>query len=113
MLDPALLDPGKIRAMEALLDPGDTTSGLLAAVRTSRAVAEQADRDVLVAAARFAALHSVDTVGDAARLDGDVFGDRMLPLASRHDRHQQRRRTAAHPRRITLTWGSDLTRWPA
>ena len=67
--------------MEALLDPDDTTSGLLASVRTSRAVAEQADRDVLIAAARFAALHSVDTVEEAARLDGDVFGDRMLPLA--------------------------------
>lgn len=38
--------------MEALLDPGDTTSSLLAAVRTSRAVAEQADRDVLIAGAR-------------------------------------------------------------
>ena len=67
--------------MEALLDPDDTTSALLASVRTSRAVAEQADRDVLIAAARFAALHSVDTVEEAARLDGDVFGDRMLPLA--------------------------------
>ncbi|MER7559799.1 hypothetical protein ABTZ46_22845 [Nocardioides sp. NPDC126508] len=67
--------------MEALLDPDDTTSGLLASVRTSRAVAEQADRDVLIAAARFAALHSVDTAAEAARLEGDVFGDRMLPLA--------------------------------
>jgi len=67
--------------MEALLDPDDTTSGLLAVVRTSRAVAEQADRDVLIAAARFAALHSVDSVEEAARLDRDVFGDRMLPLA--------------------------------
>lgn len=67
--------------MEALLDPDDTTSSLLAAVRTSRAVAEQADRDVLIAAARYAALHSVDAVDEAARLDGDVFGDRMLPLA--------------------------------
>lgn len=67
--------------MEALLDPDDTTSGLLAVVRTSRAVAEQADRDVLIAAARFAALHSVDSTEEAARLDGDTFGDRMLPLA--------------------------------
>lgn len=67
--------------MEALLDPDDTTSDLLAAVRTSRAVAEQADRDVLIAAARFAALHSVDSPQEAARLDGDMFGDRMLPLA--------------------------------
>ncbi|MGY0540588.1 HNH endonuclease signature motif containing protein [Nocardioides sp. YJ-D4] len=67
--------------MEALLDPDDTTSSLLAAVRTSRAVAEQADRDVLIAAARFAALHSVDTTEESARLDGDTFGDRMLPLA--------------------------------
>ncbi|MFE6648167.1 HNH endonuclease [Nocardioides sp. NPDC057772] len=67
--------------MEALLDPDDTTSDLLAAVRTSRAVAEQADRDVLIAAARFAALHSVDSPQKSARLDGDVFGDRMLPLA--------------------------------
>lgn len=67
--------------MEALLDPGDTTSGLLALVRTSRAVAEQADRDVLIAAAKFAALHSVDALEESARLDGDTFGDRMLPLA--------------------------------
>ncbi|MFI5626747.1 hypothetical protein ACIA03_25030 [Nocardioides sp. NPDC051685] len=67
--------------MEALLDPDDTTSGLLAAVRTSRAVAEQADRDVLIAAARFAALHSVDRMEESARLDGDIFGDRMLSLA--------------------------------
>ena len=67
--------------MEALLDPEDTTSGLLAVVRTSRAIAEQADRDVLIAAARFAALHSVDTLEEAARLEGDTFGDRMLPLA--------------------------------
>ncbi|WP_143055160.1 hypothetical protein [Nocardioides luteus] len=67
--------------MEALLDPDDTTSGLLASVRTSRAVAEQADRDVLIAAARFAALHSVDSSAEAARLDGDTSGDRMLPLA--------------------------------
>jgi hypothetical protein len=67
--------------MEALLDPDDTTSTLLAVVRTSRAVAEQADRDVLIAAARFAALHSVDSTEEAARLDGDTFGDRMLPLA--------------------------------
>jgi hypothetical protein len=67
--------------MEALLDPDGTTSGLLAVVRTSRAVAEQADRDVLIAAARFAALHSVDTLEEAARLDEDGFGDRMLPLA--------------------------------
>lgn len=67
--------------MEALLDPGDTTSSLLAAVRTSRTVAEQADRDVLIAAARFAALHSVDSAEESARLDGDTFGDRMLPLA--------------------------------
>ena len=73
--------PGKIWGMEALLDPDDTTSSLLAAVRTSRAVAEQADRDVLIAAARFAALHSVDTTEESARLDGDTFGDRMLPLA--------------------------------
>lgn len=67
--------------MEALLDPGDTTGSLLAAVRTSRAVAEQADRDVLIAAARFAALHSVDSVEESGRLDADTFGDRMLPLA--------------------------------
>ncbi|MGH3350468.1 MAG: hypothetical protein ACRDPS_07355 [Nocardioides sp.] len=67
--------------MEALLDPDDTTSGLLAVVRTSRAVAEQADRDVLIAAARFAALHSVDSMEESARLDVDSFGDRMLPLA--------------------------------
>jgi hypothetical protein len=67
--------------MEALLDPDGTTSGLLAVVRTSRAVAEQADRDVLIAAARFAALHSVDTLEEAARLDEEGFGDRMLPLA--------------------------------
>ena len=73
--------PGKIWGMEALLDLDDTTSSLLAAVRTSRAVAEQADRDVLIAAARFAALHSVDSVEESARLDGDTFGDRMLPLA--------------------------------
>ena len=67
--------------MEALLDPDDTTSSLLAAVRTSRAVAEQADRDVLIVAARFAALHSVRDCEESARLDGDRFGDRMLPLA--------------------------------
>ncbi|MER7609664.1 hypothetical protein [Nocardioides sp. NPDC127503] len=67
--------------MEALLDPGDTTGSLLAAVRTSRAIAEQADRDVLIAAARFAALHSVDSLEESARLDADTFGDRMLPLA--------------------------------
>ena len=75
------VDPGKISVVEALLDPDDTTSSLLDAVRTSRAVAEQADRDVLIAAARFAALHSVDSPEESARLDGDTFGDRMLPLA--------------------------------
>ncbi|MBC7278563.1 HNH endonuclease signature motif containing protein [Nocardioides sp.] len=65
--------------MKTLLDP-ETSPGLLATVRASRAVEDQAARDTLIAAARYAAANVVETVGEAAVLEVDTYGDRAVLL---------------------------------
>lgn len=65
--------------MDTHLDP-ESSGGLLAAVRASRAVEDQAARDILIAAARYAAANVVEAVGEAAILEVDSYGDRAVLL---------------------------------
>ncbi|MGH3353592.1 MAG: hypothetical protein ACRDPS_23225, partial [Nocardioides sp.] len=58
----------------------ETSSGLLAAVRAARAVEDQAARDILITAAKYAAVNVVETVGEAAVLEVDTYGDRAVAL---------------------------------
>jgi len=62
-------------------DALDDAPSLLAAARRRREDENRAAADVLVLAAKFAAMHSAESLADAARLDAATFGDRALPLA--------------------------------
>ncbi|GGU36717.1 HNH endonuclease signature motif containing protein [Nocardioides albus] len=65
--------------METVLEP-ETSPGLLAAVRVSRADEDQAARETLILAAEYAAANVVTTIGEAAVLEVDSYGDRAVPL---------------------------------
>ncbi|NYI78491.1 HNH endonuclease signature motif containing protein [Nocardioides panzhihuensis] len=65
--------------MNISFDP-ETSPGLLATVRASRAVEDQAARDTLIAAAKYAAANVVETVGEAAILEVETYGDRAVLL---------------------------------
>lgn len=54
--------------------------GLLAEMRAARAVEDQAARDTLILAAKYAAANVVETVGEAAVLEVDTYGDRAVML---------------------------------
>ncbi|MBB3087398.1 HNH endonuclease signature motif containing protein [Nocardioides albus] len=65
--------------METSLEP-ESSPGLLAAVRASRAVEDQAARETLILAAKYAAANVVTTIGEAAVLEVDSYGDRAVLL---------------------------------
>lgn len=71
------MEPGPALDLDAL----DDAASLLAAARRRREDENRAAADVLVIAAKYAALHSVDSIGESARLDAARFGDRELALA--------------------------------
>ncbi len=56
----------------------DTASAVLDAVRSDRAVADAAEARILQAAVQWAAMHSTDSIEEAA---ADWFGDQPIPVA--------------------------------
>lgn len=68
--------------MEPLdFDALDDAASMLAAMRRRREDENRAAADVLVLAAKYAAMHTVDSIAESARLDAATFGDRELALA--------------------------------
>ncbi len=57
----------------------DTAGAVLAAAREQRAIADQAEANLLQAAVEWAAMHSVDSIDEAEMLVG--YGDQGMPLA--------------------------------
>ena len=58
----------------------DTATAVLAFARTRRADADRAEADLLQAAIRWAAMHSTDSIDDAATI-ADRYGDTGMPVA--------------------------------
>ena len=58
----------------------DTATAVLAAVRSDRAIADAAEARLLQHAVAWAAMHSVDSIEDAATM-GDRYGDTGMPVA--------------------------------
>ena len=59
----------------------DTPAGVLAAVRERRSVADRAEAEQLRLAVEWAAMHSVDSLADAAHLWERSCGDTGVPVA--------------------------------
>ena len=57
----------------------DTASSVLASAREQRAIADQAEANLLEAAVQWAAMHSTDSIDEAEMLVG--YGDQGMPLA--------------------------------
>ena len=65
--------------MTKYADELDTATAVLAAARADQQVADAAEARLLQHTVEFAAMHSVDSMEDAAFHDG--FGDQPMPLA--------------------------------
>ncbi len=59
----------------------DTATAVLASVRSDRSVAEAAEVRILQAAVQWAAMHSTDSIHEAATLAEGLYGDRPLTIA--------------------------------
>jgi hypothetical protein len=59
----------------------DTPAGVLAAARERRSVADRAEAEQLRLAVAWAAMHSVDSLADAAHLWERSYGDTVVPVA--------------------------------
>ena len=59
----------------------DTASAVLDFARTRRADADRAEADLLQAAVAWAAMHSVDSIEDAATISEGRYGDTGMPVA--------------------------------
>src|ERR1700754_931556 len=58
----------------------DTATAVIAFARDQRRIADQAEANLLQAAVQWGAMHSVDSIEDAAMM-GDRYGDTGMPVA--------------------------------
>src|SRR5687768_11725081 len=69
------------RATPTLPTPADSPAGVLAAARAARAAADREEARVLALAVDWAAMHSADSLAEAAAWSERSFGDRAVPIA--------------------------------
>ena len=67
--------------ISGVLDTLDTAGAVLDFARTRRADADRAEADLLAAAVQWAAMHSTESIDDAAQLVCPAYGDTGVPVA--------------------------------